>query len=309
MQFRKFVRFAHNHHIDIVPKRRYVGILFTLFAWFMLALATVFFSKSSISTTIPFFVGFFFQFISASFFYTTLSVLRGSQSFKLNEPWLVLFRGVLGISTYYLYAYSKIWAKTVDNSVLLSTEAIFVPLILSWILKKKYSFSTWIGVGVGLIGVGFLTTFNIKLLSLAGLTGISSGALLAIIIILTSYIVHNDGPVKIALYQSLIGLFASGLLAIFQWETPSLGDAGLLMYSGLLYGLALFLFLDSFYYTEPHILAMLSYSLVFFTELTNWVINQKTPTKETIYGFLFIFFGGLAVILNSYRDDRKKINR
>ena len=185
-------------------------------------------------------------------------------------------------------------------------ESIFVPVIMSVILKIKYQLSVWVGAVIGFFGVGLLSTFNVEILSAAGISGIISAIILAIIVILTSYIVHNDPPSRIAFYQLLIGVIASGIIAFFNWQTPSFHDLGVMAYTEMLYAIALFLFLDAFYYCEPHIIALLAYSLVFFTELIDWVSNEHIPTEGTIYGFIFIIVGGFIVILSSYRQDIKK---
>lgn len=304
MRFARFLKYAHDHRIDIVPKRRYVGILFILFGWFLLAFSTI--TKEKISPEIPNFVVYFYQFLSGFLFYCIFWLFKGNKFVKMQQPKLVLIRGFLGVITYYLFVFSKIWAKSVDYSILLSTESLFVPIIMSIILKIKYKTPVWIGIIIGFIGVGLLSTFNVKIFSAAGISGITSGALLAIIVILTSYIVYNDTPSRIAFYQSLIGVVTSGLIAIFNWKNPTFHDCGIMAYSGLLYALALFLFLDAFYYTEPHIIAMLGYSLVFFTELLNWITNGGIPTIGTVYGFICILFGGFVVIYNSYKEDIKK---
>lgn len=303
MRFKKFLKFAHDHRIDIVPQRRYVGILFVLFGWFLLALSTV--TDINISSDIPNSVNFFFQFFMGFLAYSIFCFFKKSQFLQLKNPKLVLTRGALGIVTYYLLFYAKIWARGADYSILLSTESLFVPIFMSWILKIKYQVPVWTGVIIGFLGVGLLSTFNVQVFSSAGLAGIGSGALLAIMIIITSYIVSKDPPSRIAFYQLLIGVVISGIVAVFNWQTPSLHDFGIMAYTGLLYALALFLFLDSFYYVEPHIIAMLGYSFVLFTSLINLVLNGIPEPIPTIIGFLFIISGGYAVILNSYSHIKK----
>lgn len=307
MEFRKFLKYAHDHRISIDPKKRYIGIIFILFGWFMLALSRVNFFK--VSSNISPFVSFFFTFLPGLLFYSLYWLYKGNKFLKIKQWNLVLLRGILGILTYYTYYFAQSWAKAVDYSILLSTESLFVPIIMGLILRKKYPLITWIGVCTGFIGVGLLATFNVRVFSVAGSFGIASGFGLAIMIIITSYIVYNDPPTRVAFYQLLIGVFLSGIISVFDWQWPSIRDMGIMLYSGLMYGLALFLFLDAFYFTEPHIIAMLGYSLVFFTELIKWISYGTIPTVRTIYGFILILIGGYMVILMSYIKDKKKIHK
>jgi drug/metabolite transporter (DMT)-like permease len=235
---------------------------------------------------------------------------RGFSYLKLNKPWLVLVRGAIAVVTYYLYFISKTWIDIVDNSILFSSDAILIPVILFLFLNVKINYLQWIGILIGFCGIGFVYSFDLKLHTLhgfiAGLIGLSSGIGLAVIIVLQSYMVKNDPPLRIALYQSIIGLFSAGMIAYFNWQTPTFSDSLYMIFGGIFFAVALFLFLDSFYYTETYVIGVLNYSIVLFVEGLNWIINKEPINLKTIIGSLIIILGGMITIMVTYHLDKKR---
>jgi drug/metabolite transporter (DMT)-like permease len=117
--------------------------------------------------------------------------------------------------------------------------------------------------------------------------------------------VKKDPPLRIALYQALIGVILSGILASFDWKMPKMHDLLFMLCMGVFFAFALFLFLDSFFYTESYIIGVLGYSLVFFVEMLNWIIYKEPIITSTIIGSLLICIGGALTIWNSYLTEKK----
>lgn len=309
MNFLKFLNFARTHKIELNPSKRYVGIIFTLVAWFLLGFCTVIFKEPYQKN--PAFVNFFFQFASMFLVLLIFSIPKGLKFLKPVKLGLVLTRGFIAVITYYSYFIAKVWISDIDNSMLFSTDALIIPIILFFLLNIKIDVLGWIGILIGFIGIGFVYSFDIKLNTfhgfLGGCTGIFSGFGLGVIVILTSYMVKNDPPLRIALYQSFIGTILSGIIVLFNWEMPQISDLLYMICTGTFFALALFLFLDSFFYTEPYVIGVLGYSLVFFVEIFNGIIYKETISSSTIIGSTLICTGGALTIWDSYRNDKHQI--
>lgn len=309
MKFTTFLKFAKEHKINIHPSKRYVGIIFTLSAWFLLAFSTVLFEESSQRN--PVFVNFFFQFLAAFFAFSICMLFQGKKFFIGKETKLIWTRALLAILTYYAYFSARIWTNIIDNSLLFSTDALFVPIIMLIILQEKIASIAWGGLILGFLGAGFVYSFDIQLHStggiIGGVIGFSSGIGLAAIVLLTSYMVKKDPPLRIAFYQSLLGVISSGILAVaFGWQNPAWQDLLFMLFAGLFFAVALFLFLDSFYYTEAYILGTLSYALTLFVVIIDWIVNQQLISFKTILGSVLIVSGGIIVIISSYHHNKKK---
>ena len=82
----------------------------------------------------------------------------------------------------------------------------------------------------------------------------------------------------------------------------------MMMFSGFLFALTLFCFIEAFYYTEVQIIAGVSFFLPVFNETFNWMINQTIVSTTTIIGSVIITIGGLMAIYASDRNNKIKNN-
>lgn len=310
MSFIKLKHFADANAVTIDSSKRYIGIIFTLFGWFLLGMNSVL--NVEISKQSNILVSFFFQFSGGLLIFVLIgfvnSITNGlhktASYLKPKELMLVLLRGSLGVIIFYLFSASKIWTSVVENAVLFSTEALFIPLILWIVLGRKIGMSIWIGLILGYIGVSLTYFSDVSVFNIGGIVGLCAGFGMAFIILLTSYMVKKDPPARIAVYQMGIGVVVSGLLAMLYWNTPPAQAIILMLFSGCIYGIALFLFLDAFYYTESFIIGMLSYSLILFTETIDWILHGVDNKHIILTGLICIIAGGLIVIGSSYRKDK-----
>ncbi len=306
---KSFIKFAKDHKIPIDPQRRYIGIFFTLFSWFLVGFSTVLF-QSAIKE-VPIFV-----FFTISFFVAFVVLLIWCLASKVKligvENKLLILRGFLASLGYLLYAASSIWTNVIDNSMLFGCDPLFIPILMLFLFKQKIDKIEWVGLLIGFLGIAFVYSFDISSKNMiGGVVGISASMILALIIIMACYMVKLDPPLRIALYQTFIGFICVGVASLFsgQWiQSIGTKDWFFCIYSGVFFAFSLLLYLDSLYYTEVHVIGTLGYSLVLFVELINWIVYQGAVTMKTIVGSFLICAGGLTVIIVQYRNDKKKDN-
>ena len=301
----QFLKFAHKHRIKIDPKLRYVGIFFISAAYFFLAFSTVLFQKSSLDY--PIFEIFFLQFLTVFVVYFFILFARGKglSAFKTKETNLVFSRGIVAIITYFAYFSSKIWVDIVDNSLLFSIDALIIPLMMYFFFRVYIPRFAVVGLLIGFLGVSFVNAFDFRVSSWGGLIGIFSGIGLAYIVVITSYMVKNDSPLIIGFYQSLIGVIFSALIMLyFEWKAPNFMDLISIISQGALFAIALFLFLDAFYYTEAHIIGSLGYTLTIFIIFLEALILGRIINISSLIGTVLVCGGGLTVIGSTYRQDK-----
>jgi uncharacterized membrane protein len=111
--------------------------------------------------------------------------------------------------------------------------------------------------------------------------------------------VRRDPPLRIGLYNSLIGLifFGVGTTVLSYtkgWELPVVSAVPIMIVSGFMWALALFFFLEAFYYTETHIIGAIALFLPIFTETFNWAINTEPLRWPTLIGSLITGAGGIV---------------
>ena len=311
-----------HHHVPVVThEKRYLGIILTLVGWMLAAFYTVLFqvsteeSKVEVSNNLSrVFIEFTFIHLAMFIFFSIFCITQG-QGFKYikpKEPKLLWWRSAFSIISLWCYSLARVWTSTVDNSMLYSIDALCIVIFL-WLLGIKVSKLTWVGIIIGVLGIIYVYSFDIHSIFdiVGGIFGTLSGITLAIITVITTYLVLQDPPLRIGLYQSFLGLASSFLIAIILgmvqgWYIPNTSELITMSFSGFFFGMMLFCIWEAFYYTEAYIIGALSYVLPIFVEAINWILTKEVPSLSTIIGTIIISAGCLIVVFEAYIEDKKK---
>ncbi|CCB87867.1 EamA family transporter [Simkania negevensis] len=323
-RYKTLALLAEEHHkVPVVTQeKRHLGIILTLVGWLLAAFYTVLFQVSNTSSKINVsanlsnvFLEFTLIHLTMFIFFFVFSMIRGRNFFKAKEPKLLIWRSIFAILSLWFYSLARVWTSTVDNSMLYSIDALCIVVFLA-IIGIKVSKISWLGIFIGVFGIFFVYSFDIKSIFdiLGGFFGTMSGVTLAIITIITTYLVKQDPPLRIGLYQSALGFISSLIIAIILgivqgWHPIRLEDIVTMAFSGIFFGMMLFCIWEAFYYTEAYIIGALSYFLPVFVETINWILTREPVKTTTIIGTLIITLGCMIVVFDVYLEDKRKMFR
>ncbi|MDX8430350.1 MAG: DMT family transporter [Candidatus Algichlamydia australiensis] len=292
--------------------QRHLGLVLATMGWFIVAFITILLSEQVTLYESPGVVNFFFFHLGILIVFFFFSIPYGLQFFTCNNKKLIILRGVLGVGSFYAYTFAKNWSEVLDHSVLYSIDPLWAVLLLL-IAKHKLSKLSWVGIAVSIFGVGIIYTNNYHGWNdLPGFAfGLTSGASLAVIILITYSIVKTDHTSRIGFYHGVIGcLFSLTLLSIFYFidtiQFPHPREIVISIFLGIAFAYALYCFIQSAFYTEPYVIGVAGYSLIFFTEVLSWIMTREIAPLSTLIGSALIIFGGIKVVLGSYINETKK---
>lgn len=316
----RFIDLIKAHHLapKIYSDKRHLGIILTLVGFLLYAFYTVLFKLEShrhtstvMSTSIEFLIFYASMLIS----YSPFCIVKGKSYFRCENWGLVGWRGITSIICVFFYSLAGVWGEGVDNTIFYTTDAFWVVaiMLLFGMQVKRLSL---IGALIGFSGVIFMYLIGVTSIRdlIGALFGIISGITLAIVIVMTRYIVQKDPPLRIGFYQACIGTLISALVAISLsfhqgWQMPAIDEVIMMILSGFLFSLTLFCFLEAFFYTEPYVIGGISLFLPTFVESINWVVNLNKINLTTIAGYITLIIGGIIVITASYKNgEESKIN-
>lgn len=338
IQWISFVHFARNHRIEINPKDWFKGVALLLIGWGLLAIDTVIFKEPL--NSMGYKVNFSVQFATGV---TLIVLLR--LIYKLLRPEklgvygflkithenevsgaailapksrkrVIFARGLIGAGGYIGFQLARVAVGTIDNAIIYGADSLMYVLLAILFLKERYNLREWVGIVIMISGIAIIVFFDLmdmnRDLAMKGcVLGLSSSFSLAIILILTSIIVQHDHPVRVVFYQCFCGLLISLFFVIISanelrtFEFASFDIKGAFG-EGLLYAVACICFLQAFYYVDPIIVAISSYSLDFYAVLFNSWINDELINTQTGVSALLIALGSAILILAEYKKFRKK---
>jgi FkbM family methyltransferase len=337
----KFSLYVKKHSLLIKYRERRRGVSRTLLAWGFVGYAAVTFDYALRKLGIPGPCALFFQSLSAFSFpvikclfddgWSSIKVVGKvsltPQHFTVSQRrWSIAIRSTLGILAGALFEYSKAFSSVIDNSSIFGADALVVAFLMWGILKQKIG-RRWIWIIIAFLGILIIIYSDLHsfywIRSVKGaFFGLLSVILLAILLLMTSYMVHHDKPITIAFYQCLAGVIYSSLylagsfiyllvnkdfdsinnyLCYFHLDHLTSLPFLLLCLGGFLYGWALMLFFQALYFTEVLILATLGYFLSPIVVVLEWFFYQTPLSLKDGLSTLFISVGTAGL----YRYEKK----
>lgn len=228
-----------------------------------------------------------------------------------KEPVLINIRALFAVISFWTYSLARIWTTTIDNSLLFSTDAFFILIFLAYLKIKIFPLSKW-GILFGFAGIVFVYILDASSrYTLIGATlGLSSGLTLAIITIITTYLIKLDPPERIGLYQAILGMSSSFVIACVLgfssgWSFPTTKDLLLETITAIVFSWLLYYIWKAFYYTEEYIIGGLSYILPAFLIIAAFLLGEETINLSTGIGTLIITIGGICVVIDSHLKHKK----
>ena len=292
--------------------QRHLGLVLSTIGWFILSFITIFLPQQvNLYESTGLINLFFFHFAIVGIFFI-FGIPYGRKFFVCNNPRLILLRGTLAVLSFFGFIYARNWSTNIDHSVLYSIDPLWVVLLL---LMANYKITklSLVGIAFSLIGLGVIYYFNANgWRDLQGFTfGISSGAALAIIILITYSLIKTDNTSRIGFYQGVIGcVFSLCLLFYFFMNKnviyPPLHEIFISIFLGCAFAFSLFCFIQSAFYVEAYAIGATGYSLIFFTEIFNWMLSKELLPLSSLIGISLIVFGGIKVVLGTYFAEEKK---
>lgn len=316
-RYRTLIKIIEEHHEApiIHPSKRHLGIILTLVALLLYSFYTVFFQIDAFKgKDIDVFYATFFEFTVFCFFaflsFLPFCIIQGKAYFKCKKPKLII-RGILANICIWFYSLSRIWTPDVDNSMLYSTDGFWVVILLC-ALGFSVSKLVWVGSAIGLFGILFVYFFDLRSYFdlLGGVFGTLSGIALSVIILLNRYMIRRDSPLRIGLYSNLIGVIMFGIPTVILgfscgWVIPDKNAIIMMMFSGFLFALTLFCFLEAFYYSETYTIGATRFFVPVFIQVIVWIITKDPTSWTTIIGSCIMTVGGILIIISAYLDDKK----
>ncbi len=319
----------HYHYAVSNRGHRDLGIILAASGWLLMAFFFVFKEyypigdQSKIHFT-SLFTRFTISHIFMSLFFLILCLLKNmgrhmrfktmlKHSFKCEKFKYVILRALIAILSMYSLTFAIIWNDTVDNSILYITDAAWI-LIILWIAGVKINKISVIGIILA-TSIIFLTYFqNQQGGSFGGfIWGLVSGITLAIITVMTSYLVEFVPTRIIGLYHGITGIIVSLFLTIvcgiFEGFKPLLLSeiVGLAIY-GITFSIALYSIIRALHYLETYVMGVMTFFFHASIEGIRFVYYQKVPSTTTIIGISILILAAIIILFSTELLPNKKKN-
>jgi len=230
----------------------------------------------------------------------------GFKCLKTNRLGMHIFRALamLGSATFIVISFSMM--PIADAVALNFTGPLFVTALATPLLSERVGWRRWTAVCVGFAGVIIMLRpgGDMQWTVLLPVASAISGAIRDIT---TRYMSDTENSTAILFYTNAFIVFA-GLMTIPMggWVMPNLTDFGLFAAAGCFSGLAHFLLIRSFHYSEVAVVMPFKYLTLLWAVLLGYVVWGDVPDFYMIVGAAFIIASGLYILYRETWAKRRK---
>ena len=228
---------------------------------------------------------------------------------KGGKPFLLLFRGTMGFVALLAFFYNIAHIPLGDAMTYSKTSPIFTAIFAWMFLQEKLSLKAWGAIGLGFIGIVFITQPTGVGFSKYDLLGIFSGVGAALAytsirelknyydtraIVLSFMGVGTLGPVVLFLISPYLNMPELDFM-LGEFVMPQ-GVVWLYVIAmGILATISQLLMTKAYGYTKAGIIGTVSYSNIIFSICVGMLLGDAFPSMSTTIGICLIVVAGVMV--------------
>jgi drug/metabolite transporter (DMT)-like permease len=226
---------------------------------------------------------------------------RSLRFLRARRPGLQFLRaGSLFGATFFMYeAITRM--PLGDAAAIQFLAPVLVTALSGLLLGEHVGPRRWIGVAFGFVGVLLVARPGSGVLGWSALLPLATAVLLAVYMMMTRIIRDRDDPAATTFYSTALGALVLSALVIFNWQTLSSMQWGLMIAMGAAGAGGHFMLVKAFHSAEASMLAPFTYAQVVAAIVWGFLLFDDIPSPWTLGGAGVVIGSGLYVW---YRETR-----
>jgi len=226
---------------------------------------------------------------------------RSLQFLRARRPGLQLIRALaLFGATFFMYvAITRM--PLGDAAAIQFLAPVLVTALSGLLLGEHVGPRRWMAVACGFVGVLLVARPGSGVLGWNALLPLATAVLLAVYMMMTRIIRNKDDPAATTFYSTALGALILSFLVIFNWQSLTLIQWGLMVTMGAAGAVGHFMLVKAFHSAEASMLAPFTYVQVVAAILWGFLVFGDVPSIWTVAGASVVIASGLYVW---YRESR-----
>lgn len=227
---------------------------------------------------------------------------RGAFIPKTSILSLHILRATTGVVSMLLFYYALAYIPIVDGTLLVMTNAIFVPVIALVLLKQRMPRKNWWFILLGFLGVALVIRPTTGMINYAAILALLGGMGAAFSMVFLRETSRIDGPHACMAYYFPIAFVVSGIATIWFWHTPDLHELLLLLAVGVFGTSYQECLIRAAGHAPARVVSALMYLSVVFSGLFGWFLWGEMPGMISWFGIILVCAGSLLTILHANKS-------
>lgn len=209
---------------------------------------------------------------------------------------LHLLRTFASLSAMFCMYFALRFLPLVDAVLLTYTRPLFIPIVVYFWFRKKWTRNTWWGLIVGFLGVLVILRPDERIFNIASLVGLAAGMFGSIAFTTIRRLTKTEPSERILFYYLAISLPLSSVPLATGWSTPSLYEWGLLALIGGAATIYQMFLTRAYRYAKAFKVGSLLYSSVVFAWIFDIVMGDSSLEIVQIVGIVLIALGSYIAL-------------
>lgn len=180
-------------------------------------------------------------------------------------------------------------------TAVMNIHPVILTLGAALILREALGPRRIFGIAAALVGALIVIRPGAEVFSFAAMLPLLAGIFYSSYALTTRFLGRDESILTSFLYTALIGTIGASLLVIPHWQTPTPGDAALLLILGTVGAVGQFLLIRSLTMAEAGAVAPFGYLGVVFATIWGLAVFGEVPDVWTLVGALVIVGAGVYV--------------
>lgn len=220
-----------------------------------------------------------------------------------------ILRGFFVLGTTYTFYAALRYLPLADCVAIAFAAPLFITALSGPMLGERVGWRRWSAVVIGFVGVLIALRPDTTGISIGAILALSAAVTYAFVLITLRTISGKESPHNILFYSSAFSMLVAIPFAVLEWQSPSLGDWGLILLQGTASTLAQLAMIRAFRLGEASLLAPIEYTGLVWATSFGFIFWQEFPTNQVIGGAALIIAASFYIAQREARLHRNQQKR
>jgi drug/metabolite transporter (DMT)-like permease len=276
------------------PENLRLAALLTTAAFFCVALVGALAKVSGQYTSTG--VLLLFQNFICLLFVTPVALRGGWSSLRTGKVGLHLLRAAMGTACWYALFFAIKQIPLANATLLTYSAPLWMPLVAWVVTRQRILPPTWIGAGIGFVGVMLVLQPQGHGFSIGEMSALAGALFLAVAMMSVRWLGATEPMIRVLFYYFLLSTLMSIPIALLDWQPIPAGAWSWLVGLGFAQLFSQILIVVAYRYASAEKVGPFIYSVIVFTALIDWLVWNHPPTLLAFVGMALVIGGGLVAI-------------
>jgi len=220
----------------------------------------------------------------------------GFGALRTKRIGLHLLRAAAGTGCWYAL-FVAIKQIPLANATLLTYSApLWMPLIAWAVSRQRVAVPTWLGAGIGFVGILLVLQPQGHGFSAGELSALAGALLLAVAMMSVRWLGATEPVTRILFYYFLLSTVMSVPIAIADWEPIASPGWPWLVGLGFAQLFSQALIVVAYRYASAEKVGPFIYTVIVFTAVIDWIVWDHRPTVSAYLGMALVIGGGVLAM-------------